>query len=311
MPARKSKRKTVDARVGNDAQWCLCTWSDLLGFGEPIRSNQWRVSPDSVRNMKRISRFHTLMLDSGTDVTETVLLINDGVARTYDYVPAHGYMRMFRWIRSTIISHHRLNLREADEGLPGARTVLAYGERLDHTESTLSLHQHLGEAGEGYNDRILVYSPTPFQMNLAFAKAYSLDAAGSASGLPGPRFFLEGGMVSFLESLNGQEAPGLWSCDEDGRPSIRIYLDRVGPWRELMVALGGWIEMSFLLKAEAVALQALGLEAWELVAITPLQGQRCFLPIYPHKSMGMDIPTFKMCEDFPPGHISFEHIPDE
>ena len=282
-------------------------WSDLLGFGGPIRAAEWRITPSSAHNLERVSRLHKLTLDSGTDITETVLLINDGVARAYDYVPEHGYMRMFRWLRNTIISHHRLNLIEAENGLPGARTVMAYGERLHYTEPTLSLHQLHGEYGEGYIDRTIVYSPTFFQMNMAFAKAYSLDAAGSASGLSGPCYFIEGSMISFLESLDGQEAPGLWARDKDGKPSIRIYLRKNGLWRELMIALGGMLEMSLLMKSESLALPTLGLEVWELVAVTPMQGQLCYLPIYPHTDIGDGIPTLSLREGFVPGQIGYAH----
>ena len=108
----------IDPSTANEAQLCLCMWSDLLGFGGPIRAAEWRITPSSAHNLERVSRLHKLTLDSGTDITETVLLINDGVARAYDYVPEHGYMRMFRWLRNTIISHHRLNLIEAENGLP-------------------------------------------------------------------------------------------------------------------------------------------------------------------------------------------------
>lgn len=195
---------------------CICAWSDLLGFGTSLRAGGWNDIETVQSTLDRVVRLHDLAVSSFCDF-ETMFMINDGIARNFDFCPDRGLFRIINWLRGLWETHDRINQLEQESGHPGIRTVLTYGKRATYSEgnwktSELMLANRPNLSHEDlsfmYHDKFLsktiIYVPVEFQMNLAFAKAYFLESLGSRHGLPGPRFFIDNSLVDFLlTSLNG------------------------------------------------------------------------------------------------------------
>ncbi len=198
---------------------CLCAWSDLLGFGTALRQGGWRDIETVKPALERMLALEQLVLDTANmSFDETTFMINDGVARNFDYVPHHGVLNLTKWLLGIFLTHHLLNENESHYKQPGVRTVVVAGPRIaygsgDRTKGAL-LQRRDGFQGEDLSkiyhkqflDRPILYMPLEFQMNLAFAKAYALEALGSRGGLGGPRLFFDISVINFLlTTLSGTE----------------------------------------------------------------------------------------------------------
>ena len=87
------------------------------------------------------------------------------------------------------------------------RTVMAGGERLQYSipKKTGSSYLYYTDEPSDYGKQLLqsdyVYNPTEFQMNTAFAKAYSIEAQGSKSGILTGNLYIEDSYFELLYSL--------------------------------------------------------------------------------------------------------------
>lgn len=98
---------------------------------------------------------------------------------------------------------------EQKKGFPGARTVVAGGERLLHnwdkfTSADLLYRFEGREKGKGsayyeHDKHIIMENPLPLQMNTAFSKAYILDDGGGKKGLPGSNFYIEQNTLDLIK----------------------------------------------------------------------------------------------------------------
>lgn len=129
--------------------------------------------------------------------TERVLIINDGIARTTDlsdpkYVD-HGVLLFY--LRDLLIAHFQLEQILVDQGL-GLRTVLAGGERCQYSPTSVTGQSILHYTGEpsAFGKHLLgqqfVYHPSEFQMNTAFAMAYTIDALGTSCSVKPSRLYI-------------------------------------------------------------------------------------------------------------------------
>lgn len=195
---------------------CICAWSDLLGFGAALRRGGWHDIELILPTLERVVSLQRTVLTSACD-TERIFMVNDGVARNLDFEPQKGFYRLIGWLRDVWLAHTRINATEHQHGHPGIRTVVAAGSRVTYSAGDKKKSETILARRPNWTlqdvedlfvpeflDQISFYVPFEFQMNLAFAKAYSLEAAGSRSGLNGPRFFLDKSVVDFLLStVNG------------------------------------------------------------------------------------------------------------
>lgn len=176
---------------------CFCLWSDLLGFGRAFEEGEWSLSSERIRNTaQRIAAIERLLFKSNLPMHEYVFLLNDGVARNFDWPhPKPGNSSgVLHWLQSALTNHWQINAVEKQSGHAGMRSVLCSGQRMDlreATKSTLSQVLASQSMAEHLAQDISVYSPRQFQMNLAFSKAYILESLGSKAGLAGPNFFIE------------------------------------------------------------------------------------------------------------------------
>lgn len=211
---------------------CCCAWTDLLGFSNLYTHYNWSLSAlvkdynelggEYERGYIHFDRLHKLLMMTHMTVDpsyERVIAINDGVARNVDLEGSMANPLPFLcWIRETIFKHELYCKQGIKNGFPGVRTTIAIGERTDFGFENTTMSDFLRKQVQP-ND-VIVYSPRPFQNNLAFAKAYLIETSISASRKTDERsnYFIESDFLSFLvKCLDGQSftVPRYYEFDDD------------------------------------------------------------------------------------------------
>lgn len=219
---------------------CVSTWMDVCGFGGMLKESQWDLmSLQKNGALELLSEVydrvgHPFLVNLPPMAFENVLIINDGVARTVDldkpeYIQASSAIF---YIRDLVLGHLSL-LRLTERYGVGIRTVLAGGERIQyspeiHTGNSFLYH---GEEPNEHSKQLLeknfLYNPAEFQMNTAFAKAYSIDAQGSKSGFNVKGFFVEKTFFEKFEEIDGLDiittAESVLICHKSN-PALELYV---------------------------------------------------------------------------------------
>lgn len=181
--------------MGHTITECFCMWSDLLGFGEAFQEGNWTFAhPATLRNAERLRDLTTCFYTSADPLHEVALVLNDGLARVYDMPADRADPQLFlRWFHTILFNHWHVNTIDHEAGRPGLRSVLTFGERMITWRGPTTLHERLQYSGPRpkLDDRICIYSPDEFQLNLAFSKAYLIEGLGSRAGLVGPALFID------------------------------------------------------------------------------------------------------------------------
>jgi hypothetical protein len=220
---------------------CIAGWSDICGFGSILERSKWNLQKVKEGGFFEVLSEaysllgHPLIVGIPPMPTERVLVINDGIARTTDLINiAHvNQWQMLFYIRNLFMNHSMLERLLVQKKL-GLRTVLAGGERCQYSpqkstgESFLYYTNEPSDFGKALLNQQFVYNPAEFQMNTAFALAYTLESLGSKEKIIPNRVYIE---ESWLEKLNtvldepafieGQEIKFLWH----GELGISISFD--------------------------------------------------------------------------------------
>ncbi|AZS81522.1 hypothetical protein ELS24_25690 [Achromobacter spanius] len=175
---------------------CVSAWFDICGYGSLLQRCSW-----DLRTLRDNGFFEALLVayermgnpfiaDVPPRPTERVLVINDGVARTIDLASPVDVdpVRLLFYVRALFLAHFHLMGSLARLGL-GLRTVLSGGERCQYSPQAISgesIPYHSGNPsafGRALLGQQFVYYPAEFQMNTAFASAYTIEALGSKTGI--------------------------------------------------------------------------------------------------------------------------------
>ncbi len=204
----------------------VCCWTDLLGFGAALYGADWKPSEDLWSSMfNRIAAAHSDCYRSLELSYEFALTLNDGIVRCCNLADIDHVDRLSMWLRGCILTHNRINQRERDSGLPGARTILAHGEKLVHGPTELIVEDFVlnytkqdpggrSRLPREISKRIVASNPEPLQLNLAFSKAYILDRLGSSKGIRGAHFYIDESVLHAIARFAGE------------RPPVREVIDR-------------------------------------------------------------------------------------
>jgi len=227
---------------------CVAAWMDICGFGTLLEKSRWNLEelPENgaFAFLSKVYSTAARPLCYGVPPMpfEMVLVINDGIARTLNFKyngPKHDHGLSYAfYIRNLLICHRNL-FHDAKEYNCGIRTVLAGGETSQYSPEKftgsyiLRPSDHADAATKHYEDamhaKTFVYNPAEFQMNTAFAKAYSIESLGSKSGICVNSCYME---LSFWEklnnipSLNAYMKEGVMVLDYDGETVIELKVDR-------------------------------------------------------------------------------------
>ncbi len=200
-----------------EAVKAIAAWSDIAGIGGSLLKASWsleKLQEDGVFEALNVA-YEILGKPFLSGVppkpSERILVINDGVARTLDigdgaHIDTGGFLF---YVRDLLMYHFMLLQHLVERGL-GLRTVLAGGERCQYTPPAKTGHSMLfySTKPSGYGEQLLkqqfVYNPVEFQMNTAFALAYSLEALGSRGGLIPNRIYIDQlWLDTLIEALPG------------------------------------------------------------------------------------------------------------
>jgi len=194
---------------------CISGWVDICGFGSALEQSSWNLvelqKNGLVNLLSRVyqSIGHPFLVGVEPMLFEKILIINDGVARSVDLKNveyAHAHQFIF-YLRDLFISHRNLLGLTKKFGY-GVRTVFSGGERVQYSPEIFTgnsvLHhddENISEYGKRLLNKNFLHNPSEFQMNTAFAKAYSIDSLGSASGFNVNSCFVEKSFWCLMENI--------------------------------------------------------------------------------------------------------------
>lgn len=191
---------------------CVSAWFDICGYGQVLENAQWKL--ESLRDsglFKSLSLAyellgHPMIVGAPPMPSERILIINDGIARTADMADREYIdpLSIIVYLRELLTKHFLLQTNLIKHSL-GLRTVLAGGERCQYSPNSVtgeSILFHSGspsEFGKSLLSQQFVYHPAEFQMNTAFAMAYTIESLGSKSGIKPNRMYITD---TWLEKIN-------------------------------------------------------------------------------------------------------------
>jgi hypothetical protein len=185
---------------------CISGWFDICGYGEVLDECNWNLS--KVQNkgfIELLNRIHQLiahpLITIPPVLTEKILILNDGLARTCDLIPSIrlSYIAIpFTYYIRDLFFAYKFSLKLCQNFGLGLRAVLSGGERIQYSNETFtgnSILSHddknISEFGTELLQTNFLYNPAEFQMNTAFAKAFSIESLGSKYGIEPNNLFIE------------------------------------------------------------------------------------------------------------------------
>ena len=219
---------------------CISGWMDVCGFGSALERSSWNLIELQKHGLLELLSSvyqrvgHPFLVGVEPMLSENVLVINDGVARTVDLGNikyANGPNFIF-YLRDLFLAH--LDLLELTQKLGyGIRTVIAGGERVQYSPTIYtgnSVLQHdeinISEYGRKLLAKNFLYNPAEFQMNTAFAKAYSIDSLGSKSGININGCYVESSFWDLIEKIPDlkviRQSLSNLVCFKDA-PALEVY----------------------------------------------------------------------------------------
>ncbi len=234
--------KKLDNLKGLHFKNVLCFWSDLLGFGNDFYKNQWNLDHELKNKIfKRLRNAHKEFLINTIPLIETSMVLNDGLVKVcnVDSRSANHPDIIGLYIRGCINTHIRINKIEKDSNLPGCRSILTFGESIDYILDNVTIDDYvanytkknpngLSEIAKTNND-IVVYNPSPFQMNTAFSKSFILDSLGSQYGIKGNNLYIEQSVIDFMKNLANKYKFEFEETYEGNLYCVRVLKEKDNP----------------------------------------------------------------------------------
>lgn len=207
----------------------FCIWEDLLGYGRPFYLNDWNLNNEMAQsNIGRIKNLEKILKTVPVPIAEKILFMNDGLIRNVDVHKSGTYVEIYlMWLEYNIQMFREINIADIRQGYCGMRGVLTAGNRTQYTGEILKFSD-LVITTRQQDDNIIVYSPSEFQMNTAFSKAYIMEGQGKNQGLIGPHLFIDLFFIDyFVNMINEspvQELSKQTGTDQNGRPTIQTCM---------------------------------------------------------------------------------------
>ena len=176
---------------------CICSWCDLLGYGQPLVDSNWNLQDKRCEG--QLIRIKSLDLSSVNRFPSahhvTSFTLNDGVIYNFDINTKEDRFRdcLVMVLDDLIGEYESLNRRDFRDGYPGVRGVITFGHRYNYVdvESTVNV----------LDDFTSSYHPRVFQMNTAFSKAYLMESSGSKAGISGNSLYIDKYLFNRIEDL--------------------------------------------------------------------------------------------------------------
>lgn len=185
---------------------CISAWFDICGYGEILSRCNWDLSTVQQKGfIELLNCLHQQIahpfIALPPIITEKILILNDGLARTCDIISSNGlnYIAIpFTFYIRDLFFSYKFSLKLCKNFGLGLRAVLSGGERIQYsseifTGSSILTHDsnNISKFGNDLLQTNFLYNPAEFQMNTAFAKGFSIDNMGSKFGIEPNKFFIE------------------------------------------------------------------------------------------------------------------------
>ena len=196
---------------------CIASWTDICGFGSMLENNNWDLEKLQQANIvKLLNEFSSiagrpLLVNIDPFPNDKIIILNDGIARTVDlkHIDKVNSYQFLIFLRDLITTHYLL-LKITNNYSLGIRTVLAGGQRIQYSPEKTTGHSSLyydsdkiSDFGKKLLETTFVYNPIEFQMNTAFAKAFTIDNLGTKNGIKVNGFYIENGFIENIVGVNG------------------------------------------------------------------------------------------------------------
>ena len=206
----------------------ICSWVDLLGYGNPFYSCNWDLTnPVALDNLKRIQKLEPITTSIYHPFYETLFALNDGFIRNFD-IPPINVNCILGWLIDVIRKFKVINELDIQNGYYGARGVVTYGSRAQYRKlDSLGKGDFIytsAEMKQEYNKKRIVLTPSELQMNTAFSKAYIIESGGSRKGLKNKKLHVdETLLIKLVDVINkiGYDEFGI--TDGKGEPLVYKY----------------------------------------------------------------------------------------
>lgn len=219
---------------------CISGWMDICGFGSALEKCSWdliELQKSGLLNLlstvyQRVA--HPFLTGVAPMPYESILVINDGISRTVDLDKpefAHAAIFIF-YLRDLFFSHRNLISLTNSYGY-GIRTILAGGERVQYAPEIYTGNmilqydeEKISDFGKALLNRNFLHNPSEFQMNTAFAKAYSIDSLGSKHGFKVNNCYVESSfwrLIGLIPMLDIEIKETSILLNLNLKPALEIY----------------------------------------------------------------------------------------
>lgn len=211
---------------------CFCLWSDLLGFSNIFVETNWKLDKSQMEKIyNRLESTHSSALYYSSPY-ERSLILNDGIAKVYHpkskLEDKNNILGISMFLRSCVELHMSISQTELKNGLPGCRTVLAFGENIEYLSEEVRFDDYvfnytkpqgseISDLAKSIGNPIVIYNPKELQMNTAFSKAYILESGGTKSGLPGNFMYIDKSVIDAIDEYSRDKGyHPVWIEDDYG-----------------------------------------------------------------------------------------------
>jgi len=184
-------------------QNCICSWSDLLGFGQVFKEANWDPTKSEWKKLlKRLIFTTDRIIRMGRSPSNYTLVLNDGIVHNLD-IDVLDVFLLDTWFKELALCHCNINDDEKKMHMPGIRTVISHGKRAQYSIETVTFDDLFFFLKRNKNEKepILLSNHKQLQMNTAFSKAFLINESGSKAGLSGPKMYIERKVFDFLKIL--------------------------------------------------------------------------------------------------------------
>lgn len=216
--AKKEFGSNLTMKIGHPPKMksssCFCLWSDLLGFSKIFVEANWELNKSQMEKIyNRLEAAHSSALYYSTPF-ERNLILNDGIAKVFHpkskVEDKNNILSISIFLRSCVELHMSINETEHENGFPGSRTVLAFGENIEYLTEEVRFDDYvwnyskpkgseISSLANSVGNPIVIYNPKEMQMNTAFSKAYILESGGGKAGLPGNYMYIDKSVIYAID----------------------------------------------------------------------------------------------------------------
>lgn len=219
---------------------CISGWMDVCGFGSALERCSWNLVELQKSGLLNLlstvyqMAAHPFLVGVESMLYESILVINDGISRTVDLDKPNctNTVSFIFYLRDLLFSHRNLIGLTASYGY-GIRTILAGGERVQYSPELYTgnmILQHdkerISDFGKALINKNFLHNPSEFQMNTAFAKAYSIDSLGGKHGFKVNNCYVESSfwqLIGLIPMLDIEEKEASILLNFNSKPALEVF----------------------------------------------------------------------------------------